>query len=91
MCSRERRMAARLVVTHHVKTNGKIVLRRKRDDGQAALRFTDEKDSVTVGVLHEVSRPTLLDQMKEIERRARGDRNPPTFAEIVATCRPPAA
>jgi len=58
---------------------------------EAALRFTDEKEALTVGVLYDVSRPTLLDQMKEIERRARGDRKPPTFDEIVARFRPPAA
>jgi hypothetical protein len=42
-------------------------------------------------VLYDVSRPTLIDQMKEIERRARGDRKPPIFDEILATFRPWAA
>jgi 2-oxoglutarate ferredoxin oxidoreductase subunit beta len=55
---------------------------------EAALRFTDEKEALTVGVLYDVSRPTLLDQMKEIERRARGDGNPPAMREILTTFRP---
>ncbi len=58
---------------------------------EAALRFTDEKEPLTVGVLYDVSRPTLLDQMKEIEPRARGDCNPPTRVEIFATFRRRAA
>jgi len=41
---------------------------------EAATRFTDEGDELTVGVLYDVMRPTLVDQLAEIERRARGDR-----------------
>jgi 2-oxoglutarate/2-oxoacid ferredoxin oxidoreductase subunit beta len=52
---------------------------------ESALRFTDENEHLTVGVLYDVSRPTLLDQMAEIARRARGDRKPPTREEILAT------
>ena len=58
---------------------------------EIALRFTDEKDTLTVGVLYEVDRPSLLDHMKEIERRASNDRKPPTREEILATFMPPAA
>jgi 2-oxoglutarate ferredoxin oxidoreductase subunit beta len=41
-------------------------------DREAALRFTNEGEEMTVGVLYDVLRPTLVDQMAEIERRARG-------------------
>jgi hypothetical protein len=38
---------------------------------EAALRFTDEGEHLTTGVLYEVARPSLLDELAEIERRAR--------------------
>jgi 2-oxoglutarate ferredoxin oxidoreductase subunit beta len=38
---------------------------------EAALRFTDEPEIVTTGVLYEVSRPTLLESLAGIEDRAR--------------------
>ncbi|MDP9191247.1 MAG: 2-oxoacid:ferredoxin oxidoreductase subunit beta [Acidobacteriota bacterium] len=38
---------------------------------EAALRFTDELEIVTTGVLYEVSRPTLLESLAGIEDRAR--------------------
>lgn len=37
---------------------------------EAALRFTDETDHLTVGVLYDVARPTLVAQMAEIAMRA---------------------
>jgi 2-oxoglutarate ferredoxin oxidoreductase subunit beta len=55
---------------------------------ETALRFTDEKDVLTVGVLYNVVRPTLLDQMKEIERRALGDKKPPTVDDLLAAFKP---
>jgi 2-oxoglutarate ferredoxin oxidoreductase subunit beta len=58
---------------------------------EAALRFTDEREHLTVGVLYDVSRPTLVDQMAEIARRARGDRKPPTREDILMKFQPPAA
>ena len=50
---------------------------------ESALRFTDENEHLSV--LYDVNRPTLLDQMAKIARRARGDRTPPTREEILAT------
>jgi 2-oxoglutarate ferredoxin oxidoreductase subunit beta len=38
---------------------------------EAALRFTNEGDELTTGVLYEVKRPTLLDELAEIEHVAR--------------------
>ena len=58
---------------------------------EAALRFTDETDILTTGVLYNVSRPTLVDHMKEIERVARGDRPAPTMEKMLAAFRPAAA
>jgi 2-oxoglutarate ferredoxin oxidoreductase subunit beta len=55
---------------------------------ETALRFTDEKESLTVGVLYDVNRPTMIDQMKEIERRARAESSPPAFEQIIATFKP---
>ncbi|MGZ7080648.1 MAG: 2-oxoacid:ferredoxin oxidoreductase subunit beta [Thermoanaerobaculia bacterium] len=37
---------------------------------EAAMRFTDEKDVMTVGVLYDVARPTLVGQMAGIAQRA---------------------
>jgi 2-oxoglutarate/2-oxoacid ferredoxin oxidoreductase subunit beta len=71
---KELRAKMRVVPTDHDVTNR-----------EAALRFTDEPDEMTVGVLYDVSRPTLVDQMSEIERRAKGDRKPPTREDILAT------
>ncbi|HEX7831402.1 MAG TPA: thiamine pyrophosphate-dependent enzyme, partial [Thermoanaerobaculia bacterium] len=39
---------------------------------EAAMRLTDEGEHVTTGVLYEAHRPTLLDELVDIERRARG-------------------
>lgn len=36
----------------------------------AALRFTNERDVLSAGVLYEVQRPTLVDEMHEIEGKA---------------------
>jgi len=43
---------------------------------EAAMRFTDEHDVLTTGVLYEVARATVLDQLADIERRARGNSAP---------------
>jgi 2-oxoglutarate ferredoxin oxidoreductase subunit beta len=37
---------------------------------EAAMRFTDEKDVLTVGVLYDIARPTLAGQMANIATRA---------------------
>lgn len=56
-----------------------------RSNREAALRFTGEDDVLTVGVLYEVARSTLVEELAEIERRARGERKPPVREEILAT------
>ena len=55
---------------------------------EAALRFTDEAEPLTVGVLYAVARPTLVDRMTDIANRARGDKKPPTREEFLASFRP---
>ena len=39
---------------------------------EAALRLTDEPEIVTTGVLYDVARPTLLEELALVEDRARG-------------------
>jgi 2-oxoglutarate ferredoxin oxidoreductase subunit beta len=56
---------------------------------EAALRFTNESEEMTVGVLYDVTRPTLVDRTTEIQRKARGDRPLPTRDDILAVFRPP--
>jgi 2-oxoglutarate/2-oxoacid ferredoxin oxidoreductase subunit beta len=51
---------------------------------EAAIRFTGETDALTVGVLYDVMRPTLVDQLAEIEDRARGNRTPPSRDAFLA-------
>ncbi|HUJ15968.1 MAG TPA: 2-oxoacid:ferredoxin oxidoreductase subunit beta [Thermoanaerobaculia bacterium] len=58
---------------------------------EAALRFTDEHDALTVGVLYETARPSLLDHLQQIERRAIGDRSRPQMSDILAVFKPAAA
>ena len=53
---------------------------------ETALRFTDEQDVLTTGVLYEVTRPTLLDQLAEIESRAHGSA-PPVRSDFLAAYR----
>ena len=55
-----------------------------RTSREAALRFTDEHETLTTGVLYEVHRPTLLDELAEIERRARGDGRPAMREQFLA-------
>ena len=50
---------------------------------EAALRFTNEEDHLTTGVLYDVTRPTLLDELAAIEFHARGDAPPPTRGEFL--------
>ena len=47
------------------------------------MRFTDEDEHVTTGVLYEVQRPTLLDELSDIERRARGNGPAPSRADFL--------
>ena len=55
-----------------------------RTSREAALRFTHEHETLTTGVLYEVHRPTLLDELAEIERRARGDGRPAMREQFLA-------
>lgn len=57
-------------------------------DREAALRFTNEEDHLTTGVLYDVARPTLLDELAAIESHARGDAGPPTRGEFLRAFRP---
>jgi len=54
----------------------------------AALLLTDERDALTTGVLYAVERPSLLDELAEIERRARGDAPPPLRSEFLRPFQP---
>ena len=53
-------------------------------DREAALRFTGSSESLIAGVLYDVCRPTLLDQMASIRTRAGGA----TREEMLAGFRP---
>ena len=57
---------------------------------EAALRFTDEHEHLTTGVLYDVTRPTLIDELAAIELRARGDGPPPTRDEFLRAFQPAA-
>ena len=74
--SKELRAKMRTIAADHDKTSR-----------EAALRVTDEKDALTVGVLYEVARPTLVDHMTDIAQRAKAAG---TF-DILAQFRPSAA
>src|SRR5215212_2858498 len=54
-----------------------------RTNMEAALRFTNESDALTVGVLYEVAHPTLVDEMEEIRTKAWSERTSPTKQEIL--------
>jgi 2-oxoglutarate ferredoxin oxidoreductase subunit beta len=58
---------------------------------EAALRFCDEAEQLTVGVLYNVNRPTLLDELVDIERRARGDGGAPKRDDFLRSFRTTAA
>jgi len=55
-----------------------------RSDRAAALQFTNEPEKITVGVLYEDTRASLVDGMVDIRERASGVRMPPTRSEILA-------
>jgi len=60
-----------------------------RRDREAALRFTNEaSDRLTVGVLYEHPRPSLLDEVAEIAEKALGTSMPPTRETILQTFAP---
>lgn len=51
---------------------------------EAAQRFTSEPEKITVGVLYEDKRASLVDGMVDIRERASGVQMPPTRTEILA-------
>lgn len=55
---------------------------------EAALRFTGEHEQVTTGVLYDVARPTLIEELAAIELRARGDAAPPRRDELLRAFQP---
>ena len=57
---------------------------------EAALRFTDEHEHLTTGVLYDVTRPTLIEELAAIELRARGDAPPPTRDQFLRAFQPAA-
>jgi 2-oxoglutarate ferredoxin oxidoreductase subunit beta len=60
-----------------------------RTDRTAALRFTNEEEQhLTVGVLYDVQRPTLVDELMEIRHLAGGAVAPPTRSEILRAFAP---
>jgi len=69
---KELRAKVKPVAADHNKTNREL-----------ALRFTNEKDVVTTGVLYDISRPTLVDEMLDIRWRAQGDAPPPRRDDLL--------
>jgi 2-oxoglutarate ferredoxin oxidoreductase subunit beta len=74
---KELRAKVRPVPTEHDHTN--------RD---ASLAFTNEADVVTTGVLYEVVRPTLVDEMMIIRWKAQGESQPPGRGELLKAFAP---
>lgn len=54
-----------------------------RSSKEAALRFTNESDIVTTGVLYQNAQPTLVDEILDIRWKAQGDKQPPTKKDIL--------
>ncbi len=52
-----------------------------------ALKYTREKDVMSLGVLYEVQQPSLTDRLGDLKKRARKD-PPPTTQDIVKTFLP---
>jgi len=59
-----------------------------RTDRTAALRFTSEPEHLTTGVLYEIQRPTLLDEMMEIRDKAVGQAPPPSREDMLRVFAP---
>ena len=51
----------------------------------SALKFTNEKDVLSVGVLYEVQRPTLVDEMDEVRGKAAERGAPPRREDLLRT------
>ncbi len=52
-----------------------------------ALKYTREKDVMTLGVLYEVEQPSLIDRLEDLKKRVRKD-PPPTTADVVRSFLP---
>jgi 2-oxoglutarate ferredoxin oxidoreductase subunit beta len=59
-----------------------------RTNREAALRYTNEHDVVTTGVLYEIAKQTLVDEMLAIRWKAQGDAQPPTRADMLKVFAP---
>ncbi|HTO87754.1 MAG TPA: 2-oxoacid:ferredoxin oxidoreductase subunit beta [Thermoanaerobaculia bacterium] len=59
-----------------------------RTSRQAALRYTREKDSLTTGVLYEVTEPSLLDRMADVRQKAQKAGPVKGTADVLATFAP---
>src|SRR3954462_4599882 len=59
-----------------------------RANRNAALAFTSEGEHLTTGVLYEIQRPTLLDEMMEIRGKAAGQARPRGRDEILRASAP---
>ena len=60
-----------------------------RSSQEQALRFTREgSEKLTVGVLYESIRPSMLDEVAEVQHRALGDALPPTREAILQSFAP---
>jgi len=59
-----------------------------RTNRNAALALTSEPEHLTTGVLYEIQRPTLLDEMMEIRDKAAGQAPPPGRDEILRVFAP---
>jgi 2-oxoglutarate ferredoxin oxidoreductase subunit beta len=54
-----------------------------RDDQHKEIREKIKAGEIEIGVLHEVVKPTLVDEMLEIRWKAQGDKQPPTRKELL--------
>ena len=54
-----------------------------RTSAESALRLCGESNHLTIGVLYDVARPTLLGEMMSIRWRAQGEAPPPTRADML--------
>jgi 2-oxoglutarate/2-oxoacid ferredoxin oxidoreductase subunit beta len=59
-----------------------------RTDRTAALRFTSEPEHLTTGVLYDIQRSTLLDEMMEIRDKAVGQAPPPSREDMLRVFAP---
>ena len=65
-----------------------IIADHDRTNRDAALHYTNEHEVVTTGILYEVSRPTLVDEMLGIRWKAQGDAQPPERGEMLKVFAP---